>query len=179
MTDSPLPALIVRWLTHDFASPIATILTASELLSDKDADAEINGLVTEAAQRLAARLRLVRTALAPGEAEVGNAALEKLVGAGIDATPLIWQRRDTDATPAALVAATALLAADLRRGSPLTVTDTGAHWPTPFELPPAVTAVFTGGAASDGRSALAALVVAAAARAGRRLTAAPNGFAWT
>ena len=61
-----LAPLLVKWLTHDLASPIATVLTASELLSDTP-DAEINGLVTDAARRLAAR-RAVRSTTPPAAA---------------------------------------------------------------------------------------------------------------
>ena len=68
--------LFVKWLTHDLATPIATVMTASELLGDQP-DPEINGLVQEGAARLGARLRLIRTAFAPGNAPIAGPALAR------------------------------------------------------------------------------------------------------
>ena len=178
MTDAVAP-LIVKWLTHDFASPIATVMTASELLSDEP-DAEINGLVQDGAKRLGARLRLVRAALAPGDAPVGGAALERLIREGADGTPITWARDavDTDGRQSAIIAGAVLLLGDLRRSQPLVVSASGAHWPTPHALPDAVAAALAGAAPVDGRSALAAMLAAAAARAGLRLSVAGDGLAW-
>lgn len=174
-----LAGLVVKWLTHDFASPIATVMTASELLSGT-ADAEINGLVQNGARRLADRLRLVRMALAPGDAPIGDAALQKLVRAGTDGTPIDWTLApvDHDGPRATVIAGVTLLLADLRRGQPLTVTATGVHWPAPAALPDAVAAALAGASAADTRSAIAALLAAAAARAGLVLTATADGIAW-
>lgn len=178
MTETIAP-YIVKWLTHDLASPIATVMTASELLSDEP-DAEINGLVQDGAKRLVARLRLIRAALAPGDGPVGGAALEKLVRQGAEGTPIEWQRVavDTDGAQGAVIAGAVMLLADVRRGQALTVTATTAHWATAFPLPPAVAEALAGGAASDGRSALAAMLAAAAARSGLVLTATADGVAW-
>lgn len=182
MTDPLISAdfggLLVKWLTHDLASPIATAMTASELLGDT-ADAEINDLVQAATRRLAARLRLIRTALAPGGSAIGGTALATLIRDGIDGTPLDWQHSDTDADSASLVAGAALLLADLARGRAVTVTDTGIHWPEPAPLPPAVAAALAGGPATDARSAVAAQVAAAAVRAGLILTTTADGIAWS
>nr|WP_310523634.1 hypothetical protein [Polymorphobacter sp.] len=174
-----LAGLLVKWLTHDFASPIATAMTASELLSNTP-DAEINELVQDATRRLAARLRLIRAALAPGDAPIGGPALEKLIREGIDGTPLTWAHApsDTDGSLAAVIAGTALLLADLRRGQMLTITATGIHWATAAPLPESVAQSLTGAPANDSRSAVAALLAAAAARAGLVLTATADGIAW-
>lgn len=178
MTDNIAP-LIVKWLTHDFASPIATVMTASELLSD-EADAEINGLVQDAAKGLGARLRLVRAALAPGDAPVGGAALERLVREGVTGTPVTWNRPagDLDGAQCAVIAGAAMLLADIRRGQPLTVTAGGVHWPAPHPLPPTVAAALAGGGAVDGKSALAAMLAASAARAGLALAVSDTGITW-
>ncbi len=174
-----LAPLLVKWLTHDLAGPLATMLTASELLSDT-ADAEINGLVTDSARRLAARLRLVRAALAPGDAPIGGAALERLVREGIDGTPVIWELscEPGDGETSAIVAGAALLLADLRRGVPLTITGDGAAWATPAALPDSVVAALGGEPASDARAAVAATLTASARRVGRTLTATADGILW-
>ncbi len=182
MTD-PLAPLLVKWLTHDLATPIATVMTASELLGDT-ADAEINGLVADGARRLGARLRLIRAALVPGDSPIGGAALEKLIRAGIDGTPLSWDRGNDESTSAsdgrhaAVIAGTAMLLADLRRGQPLTISASDARWATAAALPDAVADALAGGPATDSRSAVAAMLAAAAARAGLVLTATADGIAW-
>jgi hypothetical protein len=180
MTNSFAP-LLVKWLTHDFATPIATVLTASELLGDKP-DPEINGLVVDAARRLAGRLQLVRAALAPGTAPMGAAGLEKLLRAGLEGTPLVTDFGADFTAPgplAACIAAAAMLLADLRRGQPLVVGRGGAHWTTPAALPEAVAGVFAGAPPTDSRSALAAMVVASAAGAGVALRVTANGLEWS
>lgn len=179
MTDMLAP-LLVKWLTHDFATPIATVMTASELLGDT-ADAEINGLVAEGAQRLGARLKLVRAALAPGNSPIGGSALEKLVRAGLDGTPVTWAIETdaaTDGRHAAVIACAAMLLADLRRGQPLTVSEAGVKWANPAPLPDAVAAAIAGAPAADSRSAVAAMLFAATTRAGLVLTATPDGLVW-
>jgi hypothetical protein len=182
MTDTLAP-LLVKWLTHDFATPIATVMTASELLGDV-ADAEINGLVSDAARRLGARLRLVRAALAPGDSPIGGAALETLIRAGIEGTALSWDRSNdestsaTDGRYAAIIAGAAMLLADVRRGQALTVTATGVRYATPAALPDAVAAALAGGPATDSRSAVAAMLAAAADRAELVLTVTADGITW-
>jgi hypothetical protein len=180
MTDTLTP-LLAKWLTHDFATPIATVMTASELLSS-EADAEINGLITEAARRLGGRLQLVRAALAPGNGALGRAGLEKLLRAGLEGTPLVF---DFDANfmasgpQAAFIAGAAMLLADLRRGQPLVVGSDGVHWTTPAAMPDTVVASIEGAAAADSRSALATMVVRAAAAAGVAVRITDNGLAWS
>ncbi len=176
----PVTPLLVKWLTHDLATPIATVLTASELLSDTP-DTEINGLVQEGAARLANRLKLIRAALAPGAAPMSSAALVKLLQAGIDGTTIDWQRgpADVDGPTAALIAGAAMLLADLRRAQPLGITDHGIHWSTPAAFPDTVAASLDGAPPADGRSALAAMLRAAAHHAGVGLEATAAGLAWT
>jgi hypothetical protein len=181
LTTETLAPLLVKWLTHDFATPIATLMTASELLGDK-ADAEINGLITDAARRLAGRLQLVRAALAPGSSAMGAAALEKLLNAGLQGTPLVFDfAADFTATGprAAFIAGAAMLLADLRRGQPLVVGSHGAHWLAPFTLPETVAAAINGQPASDSRSALVTMVVRSAEAAGVTLRITETGLAWS
>jgi hypothetical protein len=176
MTDTN--ALFVKWLTHDLATPIATIMTASELLGEP-ADAEINGLVQDGAARLGARLRLIRTAFAPGNSPIAGPALAKLIADGTGAA-LDWQHQSAglEGPQAAMIAGAALLLADLRRGEPLTITDTAAHWATPFALLDSVTAALGKAEPADTRAAIAAMVAALAAAAGFVVTATIDGIAW-
>ena len=176
---SDLPALLSKWLCHDLATPAATVLTASELLGP-EGDAEINGLVQDGAKRLVARLRLIRAAFAPGGGPMAASALEKLVRDGLDGTPLTWARPgDASGAEAALVAGAALLLADLSRGSAITVSVAGVYWDSPRALPDACTAALTGNDPADSRAAVAAMVAAAAARAGHVATATADGIAWS
>ncbi|MFZ4690343.1 MAG: hypothetical protein ACOYLS_13970 [Polymorphobacter sp.] len=177
MTETIAP-LLMKWLTHDLATPIATVMTASELLGPVP-DAEINGLVLDGAKRLAGRLQIIRAAMAPGSGPMGNAALEKLVRAGLHETPLTWNRTgDSDGALTAVISGAALLLADVRRGQPLTVTATGVYCAAPAALPDAVVASLAGAAPVDARSAVAAMLVASAARAGLVVTATVDGIAW-
>lgn len=180
MTPDALTPLLVKWLTHDFATPIATVMTASELLGDT-ADAEINGLITDAARRLGGRLQLVRAALAPGSGPMSGAGLEKLLRAGLEGTPLVFDF-GTDFTAsgpqAAFIAGAAMLLADLRRGQPLVVGRAGAHWTAPGALPDTVVAAINGATATDSRSALATMIVRAAGVAGAKLQVTETGLAW-
>ncbi|MBC7505375.1 MAG: hypothetical protein H7267_06590 [Sandarakinorhabdus sp.] len=176
---SDLPALLSKWLCHDLATPAATVMTASELLG-ADGDAEINGLVQDGAKRLVARLRLIRAAFAPGGGPMAASVLETLVRDGIDGTPLTWNRPgDASGAEAALVAGAAMLLADLARGNAVTVTATGVHWDAPRALPEACVTALTGGNPADSRAAVAAMVAAAAARAGHEATATADGIAWS
>jgi hypothetical protein len=172
LTTDTLAPLLVKWLTHDFATPIATVMTASELLGDT-ADAEINGLITDAARRLAGRLQLVRAALAPGSSPMSASGLEKLLRAGLEGTPLVFDFGGD------FTAGAAMLLADLRRGQPLVVGRAGAHWTAPAALPETVVAAIKGAPAGDSRSALATMVVHAATAAGMTLYITDNGLAWS
>ena len=179
MTDTLAP-LLVKWLTHDFATPIATVMTASELLGDV-ADAEINGLVADAAKRLGGRLQLVRAAMAPGSGPMGAAGLEKLLRGGLDDTPLTFAiavDHVSDGAHAAVIACAAMLLADLRRGQPLTIAAARIDWATPAAFSDAVAAALAGGPATDSRSAVAEMLVGVTTRAGLALTATETGLAW-
>jgi hypothetical protein len=179
MTETLTP-LLVKWLMHDFATPIATVMTASELLGPV-ADAEINGLVADAAKRLGGRLQLVRAAMAPGSGPMGAAGLEKLLRAGLDATPLsfaIPADHVGDGAHCAVLACAALLLADLRRGQPLTIAANRIDWATPAAFPDAVGTALAGGPASDSRSAVAAMLIDAAARADVAVTVTETGVTW-
>lgn len=171
--------LFVKWLTHDLATPVATVMTASELLGDQP-DPEINGLVQEGAARLGARLRLIRTAFAPGNSPIAGPALAKVIADGTGVR-LDWQHQSAglEGPEAAMIAGAALLLADLRRGEALTITDTAAHWPTPFTLPAAVAASLGKAEPADTRAAIAAMVAASARAAGFTLTATIDGIAWS
>ena len=173
-------ALFVKWLTHDLATPVATVMTASELLGDQP-DPEINGLVADAAKRLGSRLQIVRAAMAPGSGPQGAAGLEKLLRAGLEGTPLTAAFTTdfvADGAHTAVIACAALLLADLRRGQPLTISASGAHWATPAPFADAVAATLAGSPASDTRSALAAMLVAATNHAGLVITLTPDGIDW-
>jgi hypothetical protein len=177
MSDNLAP-LLVKWLTHDLATPIATVMTASELLGDT-ADPEINGLVSDGARRLGARLRLIRAAFAPADAPVGGAAFRKLIGEGVEGTPLTWAIPD-DGTGlhAALVAGAALLMADVRRGQPLTIAADSVRWPADATFSEAVAAALAGGPATDSRAAIAEMLLISAKRAGVTLAITADGLAW-
>lgn len=174
-TDALTP-LLVRWLLHDLATPVATVMTASELLSDLP-DPEINELVQLGARRLAGRLRLVRTALVPPEDAMGGPALEKLVREGLDGTDIIWRIGDAGQR-AGVVAGAALLIADLRRGQALTIGDDGVTTATPGPVPEGIAAVLAGGAPTDNRGAVAAMIAGAAARVGVTLRLTETGIRW-
>lgn len=188
MSDTPLVSntlapLLVKWLTHDLATPIATVMTASELLGDT-ADAEINDLVSAGAQRLGARLRLIRAALAPGDAPIGGSAFRKLISQGIPDSPLTWNvLADAGDLRAALIAGVAMLMADVRRGQPLIIAPDSVRWQIDggqgdAVFPAAVAAALSGAPATDSRSAIAEMLVAAAARVGVTLAVMPDGLAW-
>jgi len=173
-----LAPLLVKWLTHDLATPIATVMTASELLGDTP-DAEINGLVSDGAKRLGARLRLIRAALAPGNAPVGGAAFRKLIGEGVEGTPLDWAiPADAGDLPAPLIAGAAMLMADVRRGQALTIAPDSVRWANEAVFSDAVAAALGGAPASDSRSAIAEMLVATAARFGVTLAITADGLAW-
>lgn len=173
-----LATYLSKWLCHDLATPAATVMTASELLGTM-ADAEITGLVQDGAKRLVTRLRLVRAAFGPGGGPLSATALERLVREGLSDTPLHWARPgDASGDDVALVASTALLLADLARGSALTVTGDGVHWDGPRALPDAVVAALGGANPADARGAVAAMVALATARVGVAATVAADGITW-
>ena len=182
MSDTLAP-LLVKWLTHDLATPIATVMTASELLGDT-ADAEINDLVSAGAQRVGARLRLIRAALAPGDAPIGGSAFRKLITQGIPESSLTWNvQADAVDLRAAIIAAAAMLMADVRRGQPLTIARDSVRWQNEAGqgeavFPAAVAAALSGALATDPRSAIAEMLVATAARVGVTLSVVPDGLAW-
>lgn len=170
---------VVRWLCHDFATPIASVMTASELLDDATPDAEINELIQSGAQRLTGRLRLVRLALGAGENAMAGAALGKLVMAGLDGTPVEWGfHGDAEDGMAPVVAGCAMLTADLNRMRALQVSETGVSVPQGCNWPESVAAVFAGAPAVDNRSAVAEMLVRTATRAGKQLSCDANGLYW-
>lgn len=176
MTD--LPHYLVRWLCHDLATPIASVMTASELLDDKP-DPEINELIRFGAHRLSGRLRLLRLALGAADAAMGSAALERLIREGLDGTRIDWGFTGdaSDGLPA-VVAGCAMLLADLNRTRALTVTQDGVIVAQGCTWPDSVMAVLAGGPVQCNRGAVAAMVMAAAQRTGRKLSASDNGLAW-
>ncbi|WP_164156347.1 hypothetical protein [Sandarakinorhabdus rubra] len=176
---SDVTQYLVRWLCHDLATPIASVMTASELLDDTP-DAEINELIRFGARRLTARLRLVRLALGAAEADMAGGALERLLKDGLDSTSVDW-RWEGDATGgmATLIAGCVLLVADLNRTRPLAVDQDGVTVAPSCTWPDPVAAVFTGSPASCNRGSLAAMLLQAADRAGRRLATTPNGLTWS
>ncbi len=170
---------VVRWLCHDLATPIASVMTASDLLDNDRPDAEINELIQSSAHRLTARLRLVRLALGAGESAMAGPSLGRLVAAGLDGTAVDWQFAD-DAIDgmAPLVAGCAMLVADLNRLRAITVTSDGVSVPQGCSWPDSVAAVFAGAPASDNRSAVAAMLLGAATRAGKTLSCHDKGLRW-
>lgn len=177
---SAFAQFVVRWLCHDLATPIASVMTASELLDNDVPDAEINDLIQSGARRLTGRLRLVRLALGAGENAMSGTALGKLVMAGLDGTPVDWGFHE-DATDgmAPLVAGCAMLVADLNRMKGIRVSETGVEVPQGCNWPESVAAVFAGAPATDNRSAVAEMLVASATRAGRRLSCDASGLQWS
>ncbi len=156
---------IVRWLCHDLATPVATILTASELLGPGE-DQEIRDMVTDAAKRLAARLRLIRMALAPSTAEVGGPMLARLVGEGTG-THATWNGGTDGVGPATAAAIAGVVLGIAAIGVELSADEIIlAGRPAPEKL----VAAFAGnGAADDNHSALALAVAARALGAGLHL----------
>ena len=175
-----ISSFVVRWLCHDLATPIASVMTASELLDNDVPDAEINELIQSGAQRLTGRLRLVRLALGAGETALAGAALGKLVMAGLDSTPVDWDFHG-DATDgmAPLVAGCAMLTADLNRTRAIRVTADAVEVQQGCNWPDSVVAVFAGAPATDNRSAVAEMLVRTATRAGKQIVCDGNGLRWS
>lgn len=173
-----LPHHLVRWLCHDLATPIASVMTASELLDDTP-DPEINELIQFGARRLTGRLRLVRLALGAADAAMSSTALERLIREGLDGTDVDWAFvGDASEGMPAVVAGCAMLLADLNRTRAITVAPTGVIMALGCTWPDSVAAVFSGAPVQCNRGAVAALVMAAAQRAGRQLSHSANGLTW-
>ncbi len=178
MTDTT--QFLVRWLCHDLATPIASVMTASELLDDDTPDAEINELVTTGARRLSARLRLVRLALGAADSAMSATALEKLVREGLENTRISWSfAGDAVEGMASLVACAAVLTADLNRARALTIGNSGIAAEGDCTWPDSVPPALAGGPATCNRSAVAALLHTAAQRMGRTITADNTGLYWS
>jgi hypothetical protein len=173
-----LPHYLVRWLCHDLATPIASVMTASELLDDKP-DPEINELIQFGARRLSGRLRLLRLALGAADGAMGSGALERLIREGLEGTTVDWAFvGDAGDGMPAVISGCAMLLADLNRTRALTITPTAVIVAQGCTWPDSVAAVFSGAQPECNRGAAAAMVVAAAHRAGRQLTCSINGLAW-
>jgi signal transduction histidine kinase len=173
-----LPHFLMRWLCHDLATPIASVMTASELLDDKP-DPEINELIQFGARRLAGRLRLVRLALGAADSAMSSAALERLIREGLDGTNVDWAFvGDASEGLPAVVSGCAMLLADLNRTRAITVTPTAVIMTQGCTWPDSVAAVLSGATAQCNRGAVAEMVMAAAHRAGRQLSHSANGLAW-
>ncbi|OSZ69246.1 hypothetical protein CAP39_10725 [Sphingomonas sp. IBVSS1] len=177
MTDTT--QFLVRWLCHDLATPIASVMTASELLDDDTPDPEINELIMAGARRLSARLRLVRLALGAADSAMSSAALGKLVREGLPDARVDWQfAGDAADGMAPLVAGCAMLTADLNRLRGLTVTNLGVQADGDCTWPDSVAAVFAGAPPSCNRSAVAAMLMAAGARTGKTISCDSSGLRW-
>ncbi|MBB6227951.1 hypothetical protein FHS79_002133 [Polymorphobacter multimanifer] len=170
-------ALVVRWLCHDMATPVATLLTASELLGDTG-DAEINGLITAAIRKLSARLRLVRLALGAAGNSMNAAALAKLLGEGLPDTPLALDLDGNPDLPASLVSGVALILSDISRTAPLAIDPAGARWTNDHPLPDTAARALDGNPEADGRSAMIGLIAAHARSTGWALQAQGSGVAF-
>lgn len=176
MTDTT--QYLVRWLCHDLATPIASVLTASELLDDRP-DPEINELILFGARRLSARLRLVRLALGAAESAMGAVALERLVREGLDGFKVEWTWTG-DATDgmAGLVAGCAMLVCDLNRNRTIRIEAGGVSVPEGCNWPDSVAAVFSGDAPCCNRGAVAAMLMRGAMGSGRKLSCNERGLFW-
>jgi hypothetical protein len=169
---------LVRWLCHDLATPIASVMTASELLDDTP-DAEINELIRFGAKRLTARLRLVRLALGAAESDMAGGQLERLIKDGLDATSVDWSwEGDATGGMATLIAGCTILVADLNRTRPLAVGPDGVSVAPSCTWPEPVAAVFAGTPPSCNRGAVAAMLMEAASRSGKTLHTTPQGISW-
>lgn len=175
-SETEATARVVRWLCHDMASPIATLLTASELLGG-EGDAEINALITAAIRRLSGRLKLVRLALGT-VATMSTPALQKLLAEALDDTPLNLTLSGA-APPASIVGAAALILADINRLAEITIDDRGARWTSGASLPPLIVEALNGQPGDDPRSHMVALAAAQAKLAGWHFAAAPSGISYS
>jgi hypothetical protein len=153
----PDASLVVRWLCHDMATPVSTLLTASELLGDSG-DAEINGLITAAIRKLSARLRLVRLALGSPGNSLTLPVLEKLFAEALPDTPVTLSLAGADIPPVSQIAGAVLILSDLNRLAPVMVDAQGARWPEGHSLPEAALQVLAGQGGDTARAAMIALV---------------------
>ena len=167
-------ALAMRWLCHDMATPIATLLTASELLSDQG-DSEINELICAAIRKLSARLRLVRLAMG-SRSTLAPAALARLLAEALPDTPLGLDIADDAPLPANVLAGAALILSDLGGPAGFDIDVQGARWRDGRALPETAQAILQGAPATDARTAMIALVARHAQANGRRLSAGPGGL---
>jgi len=175
---SDVTQYLVRWLCHDLATPIASVMTASELLDDTP-DTEINELIRFGAKRLTSRLRLVRLALGAAESDMAGGQLEKMVKEGLDSTSVDWSwEGDATGGMATLIAGCIMLVADLNRTRPLAVDQKGVTVAPACTWPEPVAAVFKGAAPTCNRGSVAAMLMQAAERAGKRLAPTPTGLTW-
>ncbi|WP_416908402.1 MAG: hypothetical protein ACMVO5_01920 [Polymorphobacter sp.] len=173
-SDPTQSALVARWLCHDLASPIATLLTASELLGDQG-DPEINSLITQAIRRLAARLKLVR--LAMGSAAVMSAPpLEKLFAEALPDTSVTLDL-PANAPSANVIAASVLILAELSRTTPISVTAKGAHWTDETPAAKALAAALSR-VSDEPRGSMIALAAAQAKASGWTLAPHPAGLSF-
>lgn len=168
-TDS---ALVMRWLCHDMATPIATLVTASELLYGHG-DSEINELIVAAIRKLSGRLRLVRLALG-NQTSMARPALAKLLAEALPDTPV--QLGEDDAVPANVLAGAALILSDLGGPAPFTLDMAGARWREGRALPESAVAALAGAPSEDARSAMIALVAHQAQASGWRLVPGAGGL---
>jgi hypothetical protein len=153
----PDASLVVRWLCHDMATPVSTLLTASELLGDSG-DAEINALITAAIRKLSARLRLVRLALGTPGSSLTITVLEKVFAEALPDTPVTLSLDKADGPPVSQIAGAVLILSDLNRLVPITVDGDGARWPEGHRLPDAALQALAGKDGDSARSAMIALV---------------------
>jgi hypothetical protein len=153
----PDASLVVRWLCHDMATPVSTLLTASELLGDSG-DAEINALITAAIRKLSARLRLVRLAMGTPGSGLTSAVLEKLFAEALPDTPVTLALPDADGPPVSQIAGAVLILSDLNRLAPVMVDGQGARWPEGHRLPETALQALAGNGEDSARAAMIALV---------------------
>jgi hypothetical protein len=176
MTDDR-SALVVRWLCHDMATPVATLLTASELMGDSG-DPEINDLITAAIRRLSARLKLVRLALGSAST-MSPQALEKIFQDSLTDTPLVLSLSDEpEAPPSSVIAAAGLLLAELQRNAPLTIDADGARWTPGLPMAEMATLALSGKPDERPRSAMIALIADQSRASGWELQPKADGVAF-
>jgi|GEM_PF-1133835 len=173
-TVAPDAAQVARWLCHDMATPIATLLTASELMSGSN-DPEINDLIVAAIRKLSARLRLVRMAMG-SQSLLTPAALEKLLAEAMPDTPVALAITSHSKVPGSLLAGAALVLSDLDHKAAIRLDDQGAFWTEGDLLPDHAAAALAGGATMSPRGSMMALVAAQAKASGWALAPAPSGL---
>jgi hypothetical protein len=152
------------------------LVTASELLGDQG-DPEINSLITQAIRRLAARLKLVRLAMGSA-ATMATPTLQTLLNEALPDTKITLTPAE-NTPPANIIAAAALILAEISRTTPIEITARGAHWtqdtPKAKDLASALSA---GKSADDPRASMVALAAAQARASGWTLAPHPAGLAF-